>query len=57
MDALYEGAQKRIFFSSIPLAILQFPFLIGILILYKKLGPIQSKKMEYTKVLLQEAKL
>ena len=38
VDAAYEGLKKRTFAAMILLMITHLPFLIGIIIMYKKLG-------------------
>lgn len=43
VDALYEGAQKRTFLSSILLASLHLPFLLEVIVLYRQLGPPVAK--------------
>ena len=38
MDAAYEGIQKRTFLGMLLLAAVHIPFLVGIIIMYRKLG-------------------
>ncbi len=49
VDTVYEGAMKRTFLSAIPMAIVHIPFLIGIIVLYQKLGP-NLKNLVYNRV-------
>ncbi len=39
MDAVYEGAKKRVFMFTLALVILHVPFFIELIVLYPKLGP------------------
>ena len=43
MDAAYEAIQKRTFLAMIILGGLHIPFLIEIIILYRKLGPTDNQ--------------
>ncbi|XP_064390114.1 uncharacterized protein LOC135338028 isoform X2 [Halichondria panicea] len=48
-DALYEATQKRIFLLSILLGSLNIPFLIGVIVLYRQLGPHLKYTTQYYK--------
>ncbi len=50
-DALYEVTQKRTFLLSILLGSLNIPFLIEVVVLYRRLGPSKPKSEEvYTQL-------
>ncbi len=59
VDAVYEGAKKRVFMFTIALVILHIPFFIGIIVLYPKLGPSKDLDSEpqYSKLKQEEFEL
>ncbi len=53
VDAMYEGFKKRTFVAAALLATLHLPFLVEIIVLYKKLGPrYAGNEPRYTKLLI-----
>ena len=46
MDAAYEGMKKRTFVGMLVLVTTHLPFLIGIIVMYRKLG-VKPNEVEY----------